>query len=120
VTALEVVLMGPRARAAAMRPLGRRDRDAAHRALALLGIDSLSGMLFRNLSTGQQQRVLMARALATDPDVLVLDEPTTGMDIAGEAPIIDFLRELNLRRHVTILIVSINCRLCSTSPRRSY
>jgi ABC-type Mn2+/Zn2+ transport system ATPase subunit len=106
VTAFEVVLMGPGARTRALQRIGRAERDAADRALALLGIESLSQRLFRNLSTGQQQRVLLARALATDPDVLVLDEPTVGMDVGGEAAIVDFLRDLNRQRHVTILIVT--------------
>jgi ABC-type Mn2+/Zn2+ transport system ATPase subunit len=50
--------------------------------------------------------VLLARALATDPDVLVLDEPTVGTDIAGEAAIVDLLRDLNRQRRVTIVIVT--------------
>jgi ABC-type Mn2+/Zn2+ transport system ATPase subunit len=106
VTAFEVVLMGPGARTHALQRLRRAEREAANRALALLGIESLRGKLFRNLSAGQQQRVLLARALATDPDVLVLDEPTVGMDVGGEAAIIDFLRDLNRQRRVTILIVT--------------
>jgi ABC-type Mn2+/Zn2+ transport system ATPase subunit len=106
VTALEAVLMGPGAKIHALRRIGRADRDTANRALTLLGLESLSQKLFRNLSTGQQQRVLLARALATDPDVLVLDEPTVGMDVGGEAAIIDFLRDLNRERRVTILIVT--------------
>jgi ABC-type Mn2+/Zn2+ transport system ATPase subunit len=106
VTAFEVVLMGPGAKTRALQRLGAIERDAAGRALALLGIESLGHELFRNLSTGQQQRVLLARALATEPDVLVLDEPTVGMDVGGEAAIIDFLRDLNQQRHVTILIVT--------------
>jgi ABC-type Mn2+/Zn2+ transport system ATPase subunit len=106
VSVLEVVLMGPGARIHALQPIPRADREAADRALALLGIESLGPKLFRNLSTGQQQRVLMARALATDPGVLVLDEPTVGMDVAGEAAIIAFLRDLNRQRRVTILIVT--------------
>jgi ABC-type Mn2+/Zn2+ transport system ATPase subunit len=106
VTAFEVVLMGPGAKTRALQRLGAIERDAAGRALALLGIESLGHELFRNLSTGQQQRVLLARALATEPDVLVLDEPTVGMDVGGEAAIINFLRDLNQQRHVTILIVT--------------
>ena len=106
ITVLEVVLMGSGAKAPALRRIGSDEREAAHRALALLGIESLGGDLFRNLSTGQQQRVLLARALATDPDVLVLDEPTVGMDVASEAAVIDFLRDLNDRRRVTLLIVT--------------
>jgi ABC-type Mn2+/Zn2+ transport system ATPase subunit len=106
VTVLEVVLMGPGARIHALQRIGRPEHEAAARALALLGLESLGPRLFRNLSTGQQQRVLLARALATDPDVLVLDEPTAGMDVGAEAAIIDFLRDLNCRRRVTILIVT--------------
>jgi ABC-type Mn2+/Zn2+ transport system ATPase subunit len=106
VTALEVVLMGPSAKAPALQRIGGTERDAANQALALLGIETLGQRLFRNLSTGQQQRVLMARALATDPDVLVLDEPTLGMDLGSEEAMVDFLRDLNRRRSVTILIVT--------------
>ena len=106
VTVLEVVLMGRAARAGAFERLHDRDRQAAYRSLGLLTIDALAGSLFRNISTGQQQRVLLARALATDPDVLVLDEPTVGMDIASEAGILGFLEDLNRRQRVTILIVT--------------
>jgi ABC-type Mn2+/Zn2+ transport system ATPase subunit len=98
--------MGPGARTELFRRIGPAQRQAASRALERLGIESLGRNLFRELSTGQQQRVLLARALATDPDVLVLDEPTVGMDVGGEAAIIDFLRELNRQRRVTILIVT--------------
>ena len=106
VTTLEVVLMGRDARARALQRIRGADRDAAARALALLGVESLGQKLFRNLSTGQQQRVLLARALATDPDLLVLDEPTVGMDVASETAMIDFLRDLNRDRGVTTLIVT--------------
>ena len=106
VTALEVVLMAQTARAPALRRVRDADRESAARALSLLGVESLADTLFRNLSTGQQQRVLLARALATAPDLLVLDEPTAGMDVASEAAMIDFLREFNGRHAVTILIVT--------------
>ncbi len=107
VTALEVVLMGRAARAGPFQRLHRADLDAGRRALALLGAEPLSQQLFRNLSGGQQQRVLLARALAADhTDLLVLDEPTAGMDAASEAAILDFLRNLNRTEGVTILIVT--------------
>jgi ABC-type Mn2+/Zn2+ transport system ATPase subunit len=106
VTAREVVLLGVGAKTPALQRIGPSERDAAARALASLGIETLSQTLFRNLSTGQQQRVLLARALATEPHVLVLDEPTFGMDVGGEAAILDFLRDLNHERRVTIIIVT--------------
>jgi ABC-type Mn2+/Zn2+ transport system ATPase subunit len=106
VTVLDVVLMGAPARAAAFHRIGLADRHAATDALALLDIEPLGGMLFRNLSAGQKQRVLLSRALAAKPDMLVLDEPTSGMDIASEAAILDFLRTINAERHVTIALVT--------------
>jgi ABC-type Mn2+/Zn2+ transport system ATPase subunit len=106
ITVIEVVLMGLTARSGAFHRVGTADREAALRALDLLGDRALAARLFRNISRGQQQRVLLARALAGEPDVLVLDEPTAGMDIAGEAAMIEFLRELNQLRRVTIVIVT--------------
>jgi ABC-type Mn2+/Zn2+ transport system ATPase subunit len=106
VTALEVVLMGPDAKAPALQRVRDREYEAASLALRTLGVEALGHTLFRNLSTGQQQRVLLARGLAADPSVLVLDEPTTGMDVASESATIDFLRDLNRRHGLTILIVT--------------
>jgi len=106
VTALEVVLMGRSARARALRQIHREDRDAARRALALVGGEALSSRLYRNLSGGQQQRVLLARAIAADSEMLVLDEPTAGMDVASEAAMIAFLQELNQSQKLTIVIVT--------------
>ena len=106
ITALEVALMGCTARAGVLCRTRATDRDAARRALVRVGAESLGPQLFRNLSGGQQQRVLLGRALAADPDVLVLDEPTAGMDIASEAAILASLQNLNRTCGVTILIVT--------------
>jgi ABC-type Mn2+/Zn2+ transport system ATPase subunit len=105
-TASEVVLMGRAARLGALHRPGPDDREAVQRALTIMGIEPLGRQLFRSLSGGQQQRVLLARALAAGPDLLVLDEPTAGMDLASEAATLDILRELHRARHVTILIVT--------------
>jgi ABC-type Mn2+/Zn2+ transport system ATPase subunit len=105
-TALDVALMGRSARAGPFARPGPADHDGAHRALAQLGIESLAPRPYRTLSGGQQQRVLLARALAGEPDVLVLDEPTAGMDLGSEAGIVAFLRDLNRRQGTTILLVT--------------
>jgi ABC-type Mn2+/Zn2+ transport system ATPase subunit len=106
VTAVDVVLMGRSARLAPLARLGPADHEAAHRALARLDAGALARRPYRSLSGGQQQRVLLARALAADPDLLVLDEPTAGMDLGSEAGIVEFLRDLNRLQGVTILLVT--------------
>jgi peptide/nickel transport system ATP-binding protein len=70
------------------------------------------------LSGGQQQRVSIAAALACDPDLLVMDEPTTGLDVTTEAHILDLVQSLRARAHAAILYISHNlaliARLCDT------
>lgn len=105
-TALEVVLMGRSARAGAFSRLGPADHEAARRALIELDVEPLAYRPYRSLSGGEQQRVLLARALVGQPDLLVLDEPTAGMDLGSEAGIVEFLRDLNCRHGVTVLVVT--------------
>ena len=105
-SALDVVLMERSARAGALHRIGDADRSAAIEALKVLGVEDLAHRMFRSLSGGEQQRVRQARALAADPDVLAVDEPTTGMDLEGEVQTADFLGDLNRRRAVTIMIVT--------------
>ena len=67
-------------------------------------VDHCLGRLFEALSGGQRQRVLIARALASSPDLLLLDEPTANVDVLIEARFHDILKELN--RRMTIIMVS--------------
>jgi iron complex transport system ATP-binding protein len=106
ITAEEIVLMGRAARFGAWRRRRGSDLEMARRALARVDAEALGPQLFRSLSGGQQQRVILARALAAEADVLVLDEPTAGMDITSEATILGFLRDLNRSQGTTILIVT--------------
>lgn len=106
VTVQEVVLMGRAPHLGAFARESERDREAAWRALALVGVGDLEDRLFRDLSGGQQQRVLLARALAGEPELLVLDEPTNGMDLASEYATIEMLEGLNREADMTILLVT--------------
>ena len=103
-TVLEVVLAGR----AAKRHLGgfsRADREQALRALERVGMAAFARRRIGELSGGQQQRVLIARALAADPELLILDEPTAGVDRDSQLQFAEVLRALN-RDGVAVVIVA--------------
>jgi ABC-type Mn2+/Zn2+ transport system ATPase subunit len=102
----EVVLMGACARIKPGRFINRTERERAHRCLQEAGMDHVSRKRFSELSGGQRQRVLIARALATQPDFLLLDEPTAGVDVAATQAIMEILRHLHEEHHLTILMVN--------------
>ena len=105
VTVDEVVLLG-RTMRSGLWPWPRpADRIAARRVLDRLGIGHLAGRHIRDLSGGQQQRVFLARALISEPNILLLDEPTSGVDIKTRDDILHLLGELN-RDGVTILLTT--------------
>ncbi len=76
--------------------------------LSFTGMEGFSRSLMGNLSGGQHQKVLIARALMGDPDLLVLDEPSTGVDIESQRDIYDALSSLNRERQLTVLSVEHN------------
>jgi len=105
-TALEIVLMGCYDRLKLGCGPSAEDRNQAREELHRLGLATLEQRLYTSLSGGQQQRVLIARALASNPDVLILDEPITGLDLPGQADILAFLRELHHLSGKSILMIA--------------
>ncbi len=75
-------------------------------ALRTVGLENEAGKSMNSLSGGQQQRVLIARALATEPEILLLDEPTTGVDYPSQENFYDLLGQLNRQKHLTIVLVT--------------
>ena len=105
-TVRDVVMMGRYGGLGLVRRPGAADRSRVMRELEHVGIGDLADKPFRDLSGGQKQRTLIARALAAEPQILVLDEPTNGMDMSSRTAIMDLLRHLHTRDHLTIVLVS--------------
>lgn len=104
-TVFDVVAMG---RAGLVRPgrrLGPVDRSRTLQELERVGLATLADRPFASLSGGQQQRALLARALASDPGVLILDEPTSGMDLPRQTDFLAFVKRLHLEHGMTLLMI---------------
>jgi len=102
----EVVLSGRSGRAGLGRRFEGQDRAAALAALDTVGMAGFHDRLIGRLSAGQQQRVFIARALVHDPDLLLLDEPTVGVDLDAQEQFYALLRALNRDAGKTLVLVS--------------
>jgi zinc transport system ATP-binding protein len=112
ISAMGVVLMG---KLSPKRPWARtteRDRQEAMEALERMGMAAYAQRKINDLSGGQRQRVYIARALVTRPQLLLLDEPTAGIDTTGQTDFYRLLKKLN--NDTTILIVSHDLMVIST------
>lgn len=109
----QAVLLGrlgldsPRGRVSplSLAPYSRADREAAHRALAAMGVQHLARRPLGSLSGGERQRVQIARALVSDPQILILDEPTAHVDESAEGDFFDLLRDFQQNGEDRTLIV---------------
>ena len=115
-TVLDIVLAGRIARSRWGFRYKRKDRDVAYEALRMTGMVPLAHRRIGTLSGGQRQRVLIARALASEPRLLLLDEPTAGIDPYVEQNLTDLLHQLNER--LPIVVVSHDIGFVSTHLKR--
>ncbi len=112
VTVADVVMMGRYGRLGWLKRPGRRDHSAVARALEQMGIADLARAPIGELSGGQQQRVFLARALAQEPHILLMDEPFTGVDAATRETTLALLDRLQGQR-VTLMISTHDLNLAS-------
>ena len=115
ISVLDVVLMGRLAGTLRNR-YSARDREVAMHALDQAGLTDLAARPFPSISGGQRQRTLIARALASGGDILILDEPTANIDHESEVKFLDLLRGLNER--MTILMVTHEVGFASSFFKR--
>lgn len=130
---LDVVLMGRYSRLGWMRRPGASDRVLAQRCLGQVGMEAYASRAIADLSGGQQQRVFLARALAQEPDVLLLDEPISGVDAPTQEAILDILQKLAAQGKTLLLtthdlrfsiarvdmIMALNRRVVALGPAAS-
>ena len=102
----EVVAAGRLAAGGLLGPLRRRDRGVVDEAIERVGLADRADAPLRTLSGGQQQRAFIAKALAGEPSLLVLDEPTTGVDAEAQEALAALLDRLHRELGVTVLYVS--------------
>jgi ABC-type Mn2+/Zn2+ transport system ATPase subunit len=105
-TGFEVALMGAYGRVRPGRFVPPMERTFTRECLRAAGAEVFARKRFAELSGGQKQRVLIARALTTRPDVLVLDEPTAGVDHAATHAVLEFISQVRKERKITVLLVT--------------
>ena len=112
-TVLEIALMGRSPRLGRFAVEGAKDVQIALDALDLTGTADLKDRPIGELSGGERQRVMLARALAQEPDVLLLDEPTSHLDISYQFEVMDLVKSLNRKHGLTVLAVLHDLNLAS-------
>jgi len=120
-TVKEVIETGRTARIGLFKKPTKDDERAVEKAMKMVGVLHLQHRLIENLSGGELQKVFIARALAGEPKILILDEPNVGVDLASQEQFYNFLQKLNQEFGLTILFVShdidiisceVKCLLC--------
>ena len=105
-TVREVAVMGRAARKPLGVPLGRTDYELTDQWLETLGIGQRRGQTFRSWSGGEQQKVLIARAMVQEPRLLILDEPAANLDLNWKYQIIELVRRLHRQLNLTVILVA--------------
>ncbi len=116
----EAVLMGRSGKIGIMRRPGSADWDKAYDAMRVAGIVDFAKKLVHELSGGEQQKVALARALAQEPLILLLDEPTTYLDHASQSEIMETIHSIHHERELTTFMVSHDSHLVEQYSDKVY
>ena len=113
-TVMEMVLMGRHPHLGAFQLEGPADIAIAREAMTATGITHLAGRAYMTVSGGEKQRVVIASALAQQPKVLLLDEPTASLDLGYQLEIASLLKQLNRERGVTMVLATHDLNLAAS------
>lgn len=105
-TVFEVASQGRYSKRGLFRSVQKQDIEQVENALARVGMSEYRDRRMSDLSGGQKQRVFIARALSGEPDLIILDEPTTGVDMETQEHFYELLQELNSKFFITLILVS--------------
>ncbi|MET3804227.1 iron complex transport system ATP-binding protein [Nakamurella sp. UYEF19] len=103
ITVTDYVLLGRAPHIHAMAVESRRDLHSVHEALVQLDLMDMADRVVGTLSGGERQRVLLARALAQDAPILLLDEPTTALDVGHQQQVLELIETLRRERHLAVI-----------------
>jgi len=109
----QVVLLGRNPHLKRFQRIGPADEQIAQKAMTDAAVDDLADKFVTEISAGERQRVFIAMALAQQPDLLMLDEPTSHLDIAHQVRIYELLTRLHRQRSLTVVIVSHDLNLAA-------
>lgn len=116
----EAVMIGRYGKVGLLRNPKASDWEKAYEAMEAVGIRKFSERLVDELSGGEQQKVALARALAQDPSILLLDEPTTYLDSASRSEIMEIIHSVHHQRGLTTLLVSHDPHLVEQYSDKTY
>ena len=102
----EIVMMNMYQEIGLFRFVKKHHKEAVRRALEMVGMEDFENRRFSDLSGGQQQRVVIAKAIVNKPKILIMDEPTTGIDKKSEIVLYDLLKMLQEKENLTIVMIS--------------
>ena len=110
-TVFDMVLMGRKPYI--QWSVGERDKEIVAEILTSLGISKLAARYFNELSGGEQQKVIVARALAQQPQILLLDEPTSNLDIKHQLEVLNIVKDLTRSRQLSVIMAMHDLNLAS-------